>query len=1131
MPRFVCRLLARLIGCAALFAAAGLTGPHLASGAEADAAAQAGGILDATGVAGGLVVHLGCGDGRLTAALHAGDAYLVHGLDADAADVAQARAHIRSLGLYGAVSAERLTGPRLPYVDGLVRLVVVEDAGGVPMGEVMRVLAPGGAAYVRGDDGQWSRRVKPRPDDIDEWTHYLHGPDGNAVAADTRIGPPRHLRWTAGPQHDRDHDALASLSAMTSSAGRLFYIFDEGATSLMHRPAAWRLIARDAFSGVLLWKREIPTWITHLHYFRSGPAHLTRRLVSVGDRVYATLGLDAPVSALDAATGRTLRTFRGSENTEEIIVHDGVLLAVVGDPALFNRQAPEVWNYWQHSVERKPEAAKTIAAYRADTGEALWRRTDESLGWLVPLSLSARGDRVFYLDHEHLWCLDLASGQPRWSAPFPTKGLFLRNYAPTVIAADGVVVCLSADRMVAFSAEDGAEMWKYDRGSLGFASPADMFVVDGLVWVLPGTAAVMNPSDRSTRGKEYHAAHYLGNGGTEFWGMDLRTGDVKKRLKKSEVWPGGHHHRCYRNKATENYLVCSRRGLEFVDVHSQNHVRNWWVRGECQYGVLPCNGLVYAPPDPCRCFNYVKVNGLLALSAGSSLDGAPVEEETRFETGPAYVAGEARPASASAGPAADETKPKGARWSPPLSPADPQDWPTFRHDPSRSGATPTAVPKDLAERWRADLGGRLTAPVVAAGRLYVAAPERYTVYCLDAESGRTVWEFAAGGPVDSPPTVTEGLALFGSGDGCVYAVDAADGRLAWRYRVGPVDRRVGADGRLESVWPVHGSILVLDGTAYAEAGRSTYMDGGIYLVGLDVRSGRNRCEARLSADPAEPGKAGSTGALADVLVSDGRFITMRQVQFDRSLRQQEPAHVGTLFASDGLLEGSWFHRQVWHLGYPGRISSMGRHSVNGGANSRAGGVTGKLIVFNDRQAYAVQSPYTVLKHTRSMWPPTHEGHLHQKYARFQPEQFPIGVWLRAQANAVRPGKVGRGTKNLQPDAGDTWKQDLLLQVRGLVLAGDTLFAAGWEDAVAVAVPEGSPVPAPDRSLLWVLSSADGTRLSEYPLDAPPVFDGLIAARGRLYLVTTAGKVLCLGGKRGEAKSVSTSNASAGKEIR
>ena len=82
----------------------------LASGSPAGraeprpAAELAARILKATGVKGGLVVHVGCGAGRLTAALHANDRYLVHGLDADAKNVASAREHIRSRDLYGQVA-------------------------------------------------------------------------------------------------------------------------------------------------------------------------------------------------------------------------------------------------------------------------------------------------------------------------------------------------------------------------------------------------------------------------------------------------------------------------------------------------------------------------------------------------------------------------------------------------------------------------------------------------------------------------------------------------------------------------------------------------------------------------------------------------------------------------------------------------------------------------------------------------------------------------------------------------------------------------------------------------------------------------------------------------------------------
>jgi hypothetical protein len=100
-------------------------------------------ILDTTGVQGGIVVHLGCGDGKLTEALRVSDRYTVHGLEANPAKVADARSYIHAQGIYGQVSIEQYSGSELPYTDNLVNLVVVQDAGKVSMDEVMRVLAPG----------------------------------------------------------------------------------------------------------------------------------------------------------------------------------------------------------------------------------------------------------------------------------------------------------------------------------------------------------------------------------------------------------------------------------------------------------------------------------------------------------------------------------------------------------------------------------------------------------------------------------------------------------------------------------------------------------------------------------------------------------------------------------------------------------------------------------------------------------------------------------------------------------------------------------------------------------------------------------------------------------------------------
>ena len=237
-----------------LQAAEGAVGP------ERDQARQ---ILEATGVRGGLIVHVGCGDGRLTAALRASDGYLVHGLDTDAAKIGEARTNIEALRLRGKVSVERWRGQRLPYTDNLVNLLVSQDLGEVPMEEVMRVLCPNGVAYLK-RNGKWTKTSKPRPANTDEWTHALYDASNNAVSDDLVVGPPRHLQWVGGPKWARSHDHLASVSVVVSSGGRLFYIVDEGAIAAVALPAKWFLVARDAFNGVVLWKRPIGPWEGHL---------------------------------------------------------------------------------------------------------------------------------------------------------------------------------------------------------------------------------------------------------------------------------------------------------------------------------------------------------------------------------------------------------------------------------------------------------------------------------------------------------------------------------------------------------------------------------------------------------------------------------------------------------------------------------------------------------------------------------------------------------------------------------------------------------------------------------------------------------------------------------------------------
>jgi hypothetical protein len=45
----------------------------------------------------------------------------------------------------------------------------------------------------------WVKTVKPRPEEIDQWPHYLHDASNDGVARDTCVRPPRRLNWAPGP--------------------------------------------------------------------------------------------------------------------------------------------------------------------------------------------------------------------------------------------------------------------------------------------------------------------------------------------------------------------------------------------------------------------------------------------------------------------------------------------------------------------------------------------------------------------------------------------------------------------------------------------------------------------------------------------------------------------------------------------------------------------------------------------------------------------------------------------------------------------------------------------------------------------------------------------------------------------
>ena len=1072
---------------------------------------QAEKILKACDVTGGLVVHIGCGNGRLTAALRAGDSFLVHGLDRDRGRVALARRYIQALGTYGPVSVDQLRGQRLPYADNLVNLVVSEDLGGLSMDEVMRVLAPGGTAYMK-TGGEWEKTVKPRPEQIDEWTHSMYDATNNAVSNDSIVGPPHQLQWVAGPQWARSHDHLSSISGAVSSGGRIFYIVDEAPIAAVILEPDWHLVARDAFSGVLLWKRRIPKWQWHLRAFRTGPSDLSRRLVAVGNRVYATLGVDGPLVALDAATGKTVTTYEQTEGTLEVVYCDGTLFVVTGEIAeqdeSTDRQRPgfaPVRPQRPGYVENPP--AKGIVALDAETATVLWSKSDAETTELMPTTLAVSKGRVFFQNADEVLCVDARSGDDLWQAKRSTSRSRPTWSAPTLVVYGDVV--LSADRavaekktldtdekrkvewivsatggqapvgeLIAFSAEDGQRLWSCASREC-YNSPADVLVADGLVW----TGSLVKASDP---------------GITE--GRDPVTGEVKRtRPPDKEFFAAGMgHHRCYRNKATNEYLLLGRSGVEFIELDTGRPIPNHWVRGACQYGVIVCNGLLYAPTNPCACFITAKIPGFNCLAPKPESPGQQTAApQVRLEKGPAYTLLKGDGPRSLAG-----------------------DWPTYRRDNARSGYTPAPVGSALKPAWNKQLGGRLSTVAVARGMLFVVQIDAHTVHALSAESGREIWSYTAGGRIDSPPTIWQGRALFGCADGWVYCLRASNGALVWRFRAAPDDRRIVAYGQLESAWPVPGSVLVRDpstgsgqAVAYCAVGRSSYLDGSVRLCRLDAKTGRLLSETIIDHRDPETGyqRKGTVkgtnmpGALPDVLSCDGQSIYMRHNRFDLEGQPQSP-DVKHLFSSAGFLEDSWWHRTYWQFG-----TAMGS---NYGGWPQAGNrvPAGRILAFDDESIYGFgRSQYihhgahvgidgATIFHFK---PQQDAERRFTTYRAFATDRTPSRDPQPANAAAKRKRAAVSGQAKKY-----RWTGQPPVLARAMVLAGNNLFLAGPPDIFSSEEPAAT-FEGKRGGLLCVLSAADGSELAKYDLASPPVFDGMAAAGGRLYMATTGGEVLCL----------------------
>jgi outer membrane protein assembly factor BamB len=321
-------------------------------------------------------------------------------------------------------------------------------------------------------------------------THYLYDATGNAVSRDTAVATPFYVQWYAGPKWARSHDRLTSMPALVSSGGKIFYIMDEGPTSDIILPADWKLIARDAYNGVTLWKRGIDHWENHLRAFRSGPTQQPRRLVADGDRLFAALNLGDPVQVLDGATGQTLQTLTGTEYAEEMVLSDGVLLVVVDSSEWRGTDDTSRYGFTGQDERGRTRGhrdyyQKAIVAVDSRTGKVLWRQDSEDTNAIIPSTLIADSKHVYYQNDNRIICLSRDAGRPLWGAERDKVRNRDSYNAPALLVADGVV--LSADRSGSRDDSSEAKPWLYSASAKSVTG--DLIALDAetgeRLWAVP----------------------------------------------------------------------------------------------------------------------------------------------------------------------------------------------------------------------------------------------------------------------------------------------------------------------------------------------------------------------------------------------------------------------------------------------------------------------------------------------------------------------------------------------------------------------------------------------------------------------------------------------------------------------
>jgi len=965
-----------------------------------DAAAEnpAGEILTRIGQTRGICVLLDPEAATLAADLARRSELLVYlQLPADAA--AGAREKLDDAGLLGTrVYVEAGDRSRLHLAENIADAVVVtpravKDFEG-SRAELLRVVNPLGKVLLGEQEF-----TKPYPAEADDWTHPYHRGDNNPQSNDKLARSPYLTQFLAKPWY------VPFPEVTVAAAGRVFKAF--GHVGYKQRCWPWvnSLVAINGYNGTLLWKRPLePGFNIHRN-----------TMIATAETLY--LADSRSCKLIDTASGEvtghiTVPQAASGPVWKWMAAEEGILYALVGkqefrDPTLRGTRTEAGWPWVPMTAGYDRDDypwgfGRTLFAVDLKSRWVLWTQTlDDPIDGRA---ICMKGGRIFaYSRGKSLACFDARNGKTLWRTsdrklldavgPDLHAQRHINGFSSTVYltCSDKAVYFAGPQRsrLVVVSADDGRLLWQYGDGNLHLVLRREGLYAMGRT----GPSKLFDPL----------TGRVLAELPSQRGNCTRVTGTI------DSIFARGPHH-----GGTLRLAVDGNRPQRFAP-----------MRPDCHGGVITAGGLMYLGPWMCDCS--LSLVGIVCLGpAGEFNFKAEATDAERLET---------FPAAAQSAPAA----PLAIR---------PGDWPTFRADNLRSGASAVEIPAKVARAWQfaSTTAADPIAPVTAGNMVFIGATDG-VVRALDAASGAARWNGYTGGPISYPPALDGSRLLAGSGDGWVYAFEAATGRPLWRFRAAPVERKINVYGRLASTWPVAGGVLLADGVAYAAAGIASF--DGTHVYALDARTGRIRWQNNTSGRLAGKNSVTGVSVQGHLLLKDNALY---------------------------LAGGNVVSPAVYDIGN-GRCLNTLNDEWAKAPRGRDLFLVGDGVVAFDRLLYA-------------------------------PKEYWAGRYFHGPLLQVHSGEVvvrgagGRITRLApQPKAKPLWESNHFEHAAAVALGTNAVVVAG-----RLPKPDG---PAERQYAVVALGIADGRTLWSRPLPAMPVPWGLaLDHAGRIFVAAEGGRVLC-----------------------